>query len=49
MGTSVTSGVRTPAFRTSSQALRGFTKKQVYDKRDHMSQAGLIKIKVPKV
>jgi hypothetical protein len=29
--------------------LRGFTKKQVYKKRDKMNQAGLVTVKVPKV
>jgi hypothetical protein len=31
------------------EELRGFTKKQVYKKRDKMNQAGLVTVKVPKV
>ncbi len=31
------------------EELRRFTKKQVYDKRNNMAQAGLVKLKVPKV
>ncbi len=31
------------------EELRGFTKKQVYNKRDNMSRAGLDKVKVSKV
>jgi hypothetical protein len=31
------------------EELRGFTKRQVYTKRDKMNQAGLVTVKVPKV
>jgi hypothetical protein len=31
------------------EELRGFTKRQVYDKRNSMSKAGLVTVKVPKV
>jgi hypothetical protein len=31
------------------EELRGFTKRQVYKKRDKMSKAGLITVKVPRV
>ncbi len=31
------------------EELRGFTKRQVYKKRDHMNSAGLVAVKVAKV